>query len=72
MLTLEHCRYRMTDAIKRCEQIIAETGDENKAIQAMNAMSGLISRYAKLTEITELEKRISKIEESYEVTDRKN
>lgn len=62
-ITLEKARLRMTDAIAGLEEIIMTTDDEYKKIQACNALSGMISRYAKLTETEDLEKRINALEE---------
>lgn len=61
-LTLDDAKLRMTDTIARLEEIIMTSDDENKIINASNALSGLISRYAKLTEVHTLEKRIEKLE----------
>lgn len=67
-LELETCRLRMTDAIKKIEKIILTAEDQQKQIQAAHALSGLINRYAKLTEITEMEERLSKLEQEMKKT----
>lgn len=61
-LSLEDAQLLMSKAIKRIEKAIEDESD-SKAINAGNCLSGLISRYAKLLETVELEKRISKLEE---------
>lgn len=62
-ITLKDAKLRMTDGIKALEKIILEADDENKVIQAVNAMSGVVSRYTKLVEVTDLEERIEALEE---------
>lgn len=62
-LGLETAQLRMTDAINRLEEIIAESADSNKVVNATNALSGVIARYTKLYEVANLEKRISKLEQ---------
>jgi len=65
-LTLQQCQLRLTDAVHRLEKIILEEqSTDAQAIQAVHALSGAISRYAGLIETVELEKRITKLEESY-------
>jgi uncharacterized protein YjaG (DUF416 family) len=66
-LTLDEAKLRMTDGIKALERVILESDDEYKVIQATNAMSGLVSRYSKLLEVDDLEKRIKKLEEKFEL-----
>jgi len=62
-ITLEDLRLRATDAVKAIEQmILTEDIDPNRRINAVNALSGLISRYSKLVKTAELEKRIEKLE----------
>lgn len=62
-LDLDTCKLRMTDAIKKIEKIILTSKDDQKIIQAVHALSGLINRYSKLIEITDLEERITKLEQ---------
>lgn len=62
-LSLDDARLRMTDAIKQAERIIMDGDNDSQKINAINALSGLISRYARLTETVELERRIEKLEE---------
>jgi len=52
----------MTDAIKVLEEIIMTSEDNYTRINAINAMSGLISRYSKLVETTDLEERLTALE----------
>lgn len=66
-ITLNEARLRMTDAIKAMEQIILENSDEAKVTNAANCLSGLISRYAKLVEVHDLEKRISELEKQHKM-----
>lgn len=66
-LSLDDAQLRMTDAIEKLEKIIMTSDDENKVINASNAFSGLISRYSKLVEVNDLEKRIQKLEELQDV-----
>ncbi|WP_020402114.1 hypothetical protein [Gracilimonas tropica] len=61
-LSLDDAQLRMTDSIKQLEKIILTSEDENRVINASNALSGLISRYAKLLEVSDLEKRIEHLE----------
>jgi len=67
-ITLEEAKLRMTDAIKQMEKIILDGDYEQKTvqtkIQAVHALSGIVSRYAKLVEIEDLESRISALEEN--------
>ena len=62
-LALRIARLRMTDACNVLESIIMDEGnDPYTRINAVNAMSGLLTRYAKITEVEELEKRILELE----------
>ena len=62
-LALRIARLRMTDAVNVLEGIIQDdTSDAYTKINAINALSGLLTRYAKLTEVEELEARIIKLE----------
>lgn len=65
-ISLKEAKLRMTDAIKQMEKILLD-GDYDKQniqlkIQAVHALSGIVSRYTRLVEIEELEDRISKLE----------
>lgn len=71
-LELDTCRLRMTDAIKKIEEIVLTAEDDQKQIQAAHALSGLISRYAKITKTTELEERISALEQKHQSKHRNN
>ena len=62
-LTLHELKLRMTDAIKVMEEIIFTADGEQKKIQAVNAMSGMIGKYTKLVEVVDLEARLSTLEE---------
>lgn len=66
-LSLQDAKLRMTDGIKALEKIILESEDEYKVIQAINALSGLISRYSKLIEVDDLEKRIKALEDKFQL-----
>jgi len=62
-LSLKVARLRMTDAMKVLEEIIQDSdNDHYTRINAINALSGLVSRYTKLTETDDLEKRIEALE----------
>lgn len=62
-LSLNEARLRMTDSIKRLEEIIMTSDDPYKVVQASNSLSSIINRYGKLTEKIDLEKRIEKLEQ---------
>ena len=62
-LTLDEAKIRMTDGVKAIEKIILESSDDHKTIQAVHALSGLIARYAKLIETTEIIERLEKLEQ---------
>ena len=62
-LTLQELKLRMTDAIKVMEEIIFTADGEQKKIQAVNAMSGMIGKYTKLVEVVDLEARLNTLEE---------
>lgn len=62
-LSLDDLKLRLTDAIKQMERIIMTDDSDQKKIQAANTMAGLVNRYSKLIEVTDLEERISKLEE---------
>ena len=66
-LSLKIARLRMTDAVKVLEKIIQESEDAYTRINAINALSGLLTRYAKITETEELERRIQALEEQNKV-----
>lgn len=65
-ISLKDAKLRMTDAIKQMERIILDGDYDQKTvqtkIQAVHALSGIVSRYAKIIEIEELESRISELE----------
>jgi hypothetical protein len=60
-LSLDDAQILMTKAIKRIEKVLDE-GNDNQAMNAGNCLSGLVSRYVKLVETAELEKRLEAIE----------
>lgn len=62
-ITLQELMLRMTDAIKVMEEIIFTANGEQKKIQAVNAMSGMIGKYTKLVEVVDLEARLNTLEE---------
>ena len=62
-ITLQELKLRMTDAIESMEEIIFIADGEQKKIQAVNAMSGMIGKYTKLVEVVDLEARLSTLEE---------
>lgn len=67
-LDLEKAKLRMTDAIKAMEKIILDDSyPTHEKIQAANALNGLISRYSKLLETTDLEKRLVALEEKFQL-----
>jgi len=61
-ISLDEAQLVMSKAIRRLETIIDE-GDDAKMMNAGNCLSGLISRYSKLIETRELEKRLQALEE---------
>ncbi len=65
-LTLDKLKLRLTAAIEEMERIIMTDEPDQKKIQAANTMAGLVNRYSKLMEITDLEERIEVLEESQE------
>lgn len=63
-ISLDDLKLRATDAFKAVEKLILDDDvDPNQRINAVNALSGLISRYAKLTEVHDLENRIKELED---------
>ena len=62
-ITIQELKLKMTDAIKVMEEIIFTADGEQKKIQAVNAMSGMIGKYTKLVEVVDLEARLSTLEE---------
>lgn len=70
-ITLAEAKLRMTDAINEMEAIIATETDENRKINATNALSGLVSRYSKLVEVAELAGRVEALEAELETTQKK-
>lgn len=61
-LTLHEAKLRMTDTIAKLEKIIMTSDNENQIINASNALSGLVSRFARLHKTHDLEKRLEEIE----------
>jgi len=65
-LSLSEAKLKMTDAIKQMEKIILDGDYDHKTvqtkIQAVHALSGIVSRMTKLYELTDIEERISEIE----------
>ena len=61
-LSLDDCKLRMTDSIKEMERIILSDGKDSAKIQAVHALSGLIGKYTKLIETTEIIERIEALE----------
>lgn len=63
-LTLDDCKLRMTDAIKEMEEIIlSDNSKDHTKIQAVHALSGVIARYAKVIETSEILERIEALED---------
>ncbi|MCG2590392.1 hypothetical protein [Rhodohalobacter sulfatireducens] len=56
----------MTDSIKAIEKIVLTSDDDEKQIRSAYAMAGLIGKYQKLIETTDLVERIEKLEQNYE------
>lgn len=65
-LTLDKLKLRLTDAIKEMERIILTDESDQKKIQASNTMAGLINRYSRLLEVSDLEERIAELEQQHE------
>jgi len=65
-LELDTLKLRLTAAIREVEKIMMTAGDEERQIkiQAANTMAGLANRYHKLIEVTDLEERITQLEQS--------
>lgn len=65
-ISIDNALLKMSDAIKQMEMIILDGDYDPKTvqtkIQAVHALSGIISRYARLTEIQDLESRILALE----------
>jgi hypothetical protein len=66
-IELSEILLRMTDSINRLEEIIMTSQDENKIINASNALSGIASRISKIYQAHDLEKRIKELEEKFEL-----
>lgn len=62
-ITLDDALIRMSGTIDKLEEIIMTSEDDNKVINASNALSGVVSRLAKVMEVHSLEKRIKELEE---------
>ena len=69
-ISLKEAKLRMTDAIKAMEEIILS--DEvnqktvNTKIQAVHALSGIVSRYAKVIEVTDLKDELDELKQIVE------
>jgi hypothetical protein len=65
-LDLDTLKLRLTAAIREIEEILMTAEDDERQIkiQAANTMAGLANRYHKLIEVTDLEERITALEES--------
>lgn len=61
--TLDDCKLKMTDSIKEMEKIILSDSKDHTKIQAVHALSGVIARYAKLVETTEIIERLEALEQ---------
>ena len=61
-LNLTELQLKMSDAILHMEEIIFTSDCQQKKIQAVNAISGIVGKYVKILEAFELEKRITKLE----------
>lgn len=66
-ISLEDAKLRLTDCIKEMERIILDEDYDSKKIQvkiqAVHAMSGLTTRYARLLELTDFEQRLIELED---------
>lgn len=62
-LSLHDVKLRMTDGIKAIEKIILTSEDDQKQIQAAHALTGLVGKYQKLIETTDIIERIERLEE---------
>lgn len=69
-LTLKEAKLRMTDAVKQMEKIILDGEIDpktvNTKIQAVHALSGIISRYAKVIEVTDLKDELDELKQIVE------
>ena len=65
-MSLENAKLKMTDAVKQMEKIILDGDYDSKTvqtkIQAVHALSGIISRYTKLIETADIIERIEALE----------
>ena len=65
-MSLENAMLKMTDAVKQMEKIILDGDYDPKTvqtkIQAVHALSGIISRYTKLIETADIIERIEALE----------
>ena len=66
-LELDDLKLRLTDAIKQMERIVISDEDDQKKIQASNTLAGLVNRYSRLLEVSDLEERITALEEKHEL-----
>lgn len=66
-LTLKEAKLRMTDAVKQMEKIILSDDYDpktvNTKIQAVHALSGIVSRYTKVIEVADHEERLNQLEQ---------
>lgn len=64
-LTLDTLKLRLTAAISETEKILMTAEDDERQIkiQAANTMAGLVNRYSRLLEVSDLEERITALEE---------
>ncbi|MFH5885504.1 hypothetical protein ACG2F4_14430 [Halalkalibaculum sp. DA3122] len=60
---MDDLKLRLTDAIKEMERIIMTDDSDQKKIQASNTLAGLVNRYSRLLEVSDLEERITALEE---------
>ena len=66
-LTLEQIRLSMSTAIRELESIYMDTGKKaDQRIRAINSLASITNSYSRITEVAELEQRITKLEEKHE------
>lgn len=64
-LDLDTLKLRLTAAIQEMERIIMTESDDQKKIQASNTLAGLVNRYSRLLEVSDLEERITELEQQH-------